>query len=419
MVTREQPREMAYWDAMLDRLADSQIVPDPYPLYERLRKERPVAWWDLPRAWAVMRYADCKAILTDDETFQADRMSSILNVKFPGKQLPPDNIYFQFVRNTVMWTDPPLHSTLRRSVRPAFSGAAHACYEPLMKQAVDEVLREIEGNTEIDGASAIADRLPHAVGVHVFGVPREDMDYVLARTDEVNSFFAGPNPPPLELGQILDSLGELHTYSLELIQGKRGWVNERTILWNCAQASRTAECTPAQIVHQVVLVLVAAFARTTPGMLGHGLLLFAQNPDQVDRLLASPDLEGSAVDEILRLHPSNQYTYRLANKDVELSHTPLEGGQVVIPFLAAANRDPEVFPDPDAFDIGRANARAHLTFGLGTHLCYGATVVRQEGKAFFGEFLRRYPKLALAGEPAWNRSLEFRTLKSLPLRLAG
>jgi 4-nitrotryptophan synthase len=406
-------------DMVLDQLSDTLIVPDPYPFYERLRTHRPVAWWDSTAAWAVTRYRDCKAILSDDETFQADRMASILNVKFPGKQLPPDNIYFQFVRNTVMWTDPPLHSVLRRSVRPAFSGSAHACYERLMNRAVDELMRDIEGQTEIDAASAIADRLPHAVGVHVFGVPREDLEYVLARTDVVNRFFTGPNPPPVTLDQILDSLTELHTYGLELLQGKRGRVSEGTIIWNCAEASRTAECTPAQMLHQLVLVLVAAFARTTPGMLGHGLLLFAQNPDQVERVLANPDLEGAAVDEILRLHPSNQYTYRLVKKDVELSEMPLKAGQVVIPFLAAANRDPDVFPDPNAFDVGRANCRAHLTFGLGTHLCYGATVVRQEGKAFFGDFLRRYPKLKLAGKPSWNTSLEFRTLKSLPLRLVG
>ncbi|MFG2483248.1 cytochrome P450 [Streptomyces virginiae] len=171
-------------------------------------------------------------------------------------------------------------------------------------------------------------------------------------------------------------------------------------------------------MHQLVLLFIALFAPTTPGSLSSGMLSFARNPDQIARFMADPACVDNTANEIVRCNASNQFTWRVATTEVDMGGVRIGAGQSVALFLGAANRDPDVFERPDAFDLGRPNSGKHLSFGLGLHSCLGRQIANLQLKWFFTALFARFPGIRPADEPTWNPNLEFRSLQSLPLRLS-
>jgi 4-nitrotryptophan synthase len=399
-------------------LSDPEIVPDPYPVYADLAEREPVHWCEGLNAWAVMKYSDCAAALKDP-SLKAERMEEILRAKFPDQPLPPDSIYHRFTKNVMMYTDPPLHDALRRSTQAGFTGAAHEYYSEIIERVASELVAAIpDGTTEIDAVSGLAAQLPVNAAVRAFGVPEEDLEYLLPRVDTLMTYWSGPQAQPVELDQLLEHLTDLHTYSLELVQGKRGEVVPGTVIARlAADQGGDTDTTLQQTVHQLVLLFIALFAPTTPGSASSGMLSFATNPDQIERLLTDRACADNTANEVVRYNASNQFTWRVTTKPVEMNGVRIEAGQNVALFLGSANRDPSVFEHPDAFDLGRQNSGKHLSFGLGLHSCLGRQIASLELKWFFAALFARYPGIRLAGEPEWNSNLEFRSLRSLPLRL--
>lgn len=399
-------------------LADPGIVPDPYPVYADLAQREPVHWCDGLGAWAVMKYVDCAAALRDPR-LRAERMAEVLGAKYPGESLPPGNIYHRFTGNVMMYTDPPLHDALRRSTRPAFTPEAHRHYDRVIERVASELVASVpDRTTEIEAVSELAARLPVNAAVHAFGVPEEDLEFVVPRVDTLMTYWSGPREQPVELARLLDHLTGLHTYALELIRGERGTVLPDTVIARLAAAQpENTDCTPEQTVHQLVLLLIALFAPTTPGSASSGMLAFAANPEQKERFRTDTACAGNAADEVVRYNASNQFTWRVAAGDVVLGGVRIEKGSSVALFLGAANRDPEMFQNPGSFDLARHNSARHLSFGLGPHSCLGRQIACLELKWFFAALLGRFPGLRLAGEPEWNANLEFRSLRSLPLSL--
>jgi 4-nitrotryptophan synthase len=399
-------------------LSDPGIVPDPYPVYAGLAEREPVHWCDGLGAWAVLKYADCAGALTDPR-LKAERMEEILGVKYPGEPLPPGNIYHRFTKNVMMYTDPPRHEALRRSTRTAFTRDAHQHYSRVIERVAADLVAEVpSGTTEIEAVSELAARLPVNAAVRAFGVPEEDLEFVVPRVDTLMTYWSGPQDQPVGLDLLLDHLTDLHTYSLELVQGERGEVAADTVIARLAAGQReNAECTPEQTVHQLVLLLIALFAPTTPGSASSGMLSFALNPEQKERFLRDEACAANTADEVVRYNASNQFTWRVASSDMEMGGVRIGEGQSVALFLGAANRDAEVFELPDSFDLARRNSGRHLSFGLGPHSCLGRQIACLELKWFFTALLARFPGIRLAGEPEWNPNLEFRSLRSLPLSL--
>ncbi|MGW7425078.1 4-nitrotryptophan synthase [Streptomyces sp. NPDC054813] len=399
-------------------LSDPGIVPNPYPVYAALAEHEPVHWCEGLNAWAVTRYDDCAGALKDPR-FKAERMEGVLDAKFDGRSLPADNIYHQFTKNVMMYTDAPRHTALRRSTHAAFTREAHAHYSQVIERVAYDLVASLpDGTKEIDAVPALAAKLPVNAAVHAFGVPEVDLDFVIPRVDTLMTYWSGPQDQPLELDLLLEHLTDLHTYALELIQGKRGTVLPDTVIARLAAAqAANVDSTPEQTIHQLVLLLIALFAPTTPGSTSSGMLAFATNPEQIERYLTDPACADNAVNELVRYNASNQFTWRRAGTTLDLNGVQIEEGQNVALFLGAANRDPRVFEEPDEFDLGRPNSGKHLTFGVGPHSCLGRQIAALELKWFFAALFERFPKISLAGEPIWNPNLEFRSLKSLPLSL--
>jgi cytochrome P450 PksS len=166
-------------------------------------------------------------------------------------------------------------------------------------------------------------------------------------------------------------------------------------------------------------LLLTAGHETTTNLIGNGVLALLQHPEALRRLRDDPDLMESAVEELLRFaSPVETSTFRYAREDLELAGTRIGRGEIVLGVIAAANRDPAQFEDPDTLDLARAPNR-HLSFGLGGHFCLGAPLARLEGRIALGALLRRLPRLGLAHPdrpPRWRRGMVFRGLEALPLK---
>lgn len=400
-------------------LSDPAIVPDPYPVYADLARREPVHWSEGLNAWAVMRYGDCAAALKD-RRLKAERMEEVLAVKFPGRPLPPDSIYHRFTKNVMMYTDPPRHDALRRSTQAGFTGAAHEYYSQVIERVAADLIASVPSRTrEIDAVSVLAAELPVRSAVHAFGVPEDDLDFVIPCVETLMTYWSGPQSQPVELGRLLELLTDLHTYAVELLRGKRGKVLPDTVIARLAAAQDgLTETTPEQTVHQLVLLFIALFAPTTPGSLSSGMLSFARNPGQIERFRTDRSCTDNAANEVIRYNASNQFTWRAATTDFDMGGVRIRAGQSVALFLGAANRDPGVFERPDAFDLDRSNSAKHLSFGLGVHSCLGRQIANLQLKWFYVALFARFPGIRLAGEPTWNPNLEFRSLETLPLRLA-
>jgi 4-nitrotryptophan synthase len=294
----------------LSPLSDPAIIPDPFPAYAELSEREPVHWCEGLNAWAVLRHADCSAALKDPR-LKAERMEEVLDAKFDGRVLPPDSIYHRFTKNVMMYTDPPLHDDLRRATNAGFTRAAHEHYSDVIKKVAADLVAEVpDAVREIDAVSALAAKLPVNAAVRAFGVPESDLGFVVPRVDTVMTFWSGPQDQPIGLDTLLEQLTELHVYALELLEGKRGKVPKDTVIDRLAAAQqRPTETELRQTVHQLVLLLIALFAPTTPGSVSSGMLSFARNPGQIARFRSDQACVDNTANEVVRYNASNQFTW--------------------------------------------------------------------------------------------------------------
>jgi 4-nitrotryptophan synthase len=365
-----------------------------------------------------MTHADCLSALRDSR-LKADRMDAVRSIKFPESSLLPDSIYYRFTKNVMMYTDGPIHDSLRVSTRAAFTDGAHQHYREVIQHIADELVAAIpSGKSEIDAVQDLTAKLPVKAAVQAFGVPEEDLDFIVSRVEVIMTYWSGPQNQPIAFDQLLDHLAELHTYALELVEGKRGRVVPQTVIARLAAAQAgNKDCTLEQTIHQLVLLLIALFAPTTPGSLSSGVLSFATNPNQIERFLADRACIDNAANEVIRYNASNQFTWRLADTDLEIGGVRIGEGEMVALFIGAANRDRHVFEDPNRFNLDRPNSALHLSFGAGAHSCLGRQIASLEVGSFFTALFRRFSNVRLAGAPIWTPNLEFRSLRSLPVSL--
>jgi 4-nitrotryptophan synthase len=403
-------------DALL--LSDPGIIPDPYPVYAALAKRRPVHWCEKLNAWAIMTYAECANALRDPR-LKCERMEKVLSAKFPHRTLPPHSIYHKFTKNVMMYTDSPLHDSLRRSVQAGFTRQAHEEYSAVIGRVAEDLVASIpKGKLEIDAVEELTGKLPVKAAIHVFGAPEEDLPFIIPKVNIIMTYWSGPQDQPIALEQVLNELDDLHLYALELIQGNKGKVLPGTVIARLAESDAAkTECTFDQVIHQLVLMLIAMLAPTTPGSLSSGLLAFATSPDQIERFLSDSSSADNTANEVFRFNASNQFIWRLAGAAVEIGDVRIEEGDLLAPFLGSANRDPQVFDEPNRFDLTRRNSAQHLSFGTGLHSCLARQIASMEVAWFFVALFKAFPKLRLADKPMWNSNLEFRSLKSLPIRL--
>ena len=396
----------------------AEIHENPYPYYAALRTEDPVHWGmpfqaSSPGAWYISRYVDVSRLLKD--TSFVKNLSSV----YSPDALPPVpeqmRFYAEMARHALLLADPPDHTRLRKLVSQAFTPRVIANLRQPTEAIAEALLDEAGSGGELDVIADYAFPLTLRVIATMIGVPEEERDLLwrwsraLIRTLDL--------APSLEVYVEADRVAhEAFAFFGDLVDQRRGHpADDLLSRLIAAHDQEEGSLTEEELIVMCTLLLIAGFD-TTVNLIGNGMLALLQHPQERERLSRQPELMPSAVEEMLRYEPSTQKALRYAGADWDIGDRRIGRGDAVILLLASANRDPEVFPDPDRFDITRGDNR-HLGFGAGIHVCLGAPLARIEGQVAISALLHRYPTLELVSEhPEWREDLgTFRRLSRLPV----
>lgn len=389
---------------------------NPYPLYARLRAEEPVCRIEPQGWWAVSRYADVVTVLKNHELFSSEvHLERIRTAHIDEESLRGLST---LRARSIIRSDPPAHTRLRRLVTSAFTPKAVARLEAWVRQIANECLDRILEKDAFDIVEDLAAVLPVNVIAEMLGVDharRNDFRRWSNDDIEATQITRLPAADPGRLAGLVRSRQEMTKYFEELIEERRAAFRDDLLSDLVRAESEEARIDPEEMVRLAITLLVAG-TETTTHLIGTGTYLLLEHPDALAALRADPTLIPSFIEEVLRYEGPVQSLLRCTTADVTLSGVTIPKGQIVMPLVGSANRDPAQFQDPDRFDV-RRDARGHVTFGFGIHFCVGAPLSRVEGRITFEEMLRRLPAFSrVDAKPDWSPSSMLHGLRSLRVR---
>lgn len=289
---------------------------------------------------------------------------------------------------------------------------------PHIEQVITALLDQVEGLDHFDFIEAVARPLPARVITLLLGIENLGQDEFLAWSEDLATFIGAVQPTREQARRAQSSLVAMGRYFESLIELKRRDPGE-DLVSRLVQAEAAGEIQgSAELLAQCAMLLFAGF-ETTRHLLGSGLQALLAHPPQWRRLQQEPALLPGAVRELLRFDSPVQYTGRRVGTDLVLHGQQLRRGELVVPLIGAANRDPARYTQPDTLDIIRSEGSS-LSFGSGPHVCIGAALTRMEVEMVFAQILRRWPEIQRAdGAPQWMDKPVYRGLVTLPLRRGG
>ncbi|MFF4408176.1 cytochrome P450 [Streptomyces sp. NPDC001404] len=395
-----------------------EFAADPYPAYAWLREHSPVHRTTLPsgvEAWLVTRYADARQALADQRLSKNPVHHSEQSAHGKGKTGIPGERSANLMTH-LLNIDPPDHTRLRRLVSKAFTPRRVAEFAPRVQELTDRLIDGFAGQGEADLIHEFAFPLPIYAICDMLGVPPEDQDDFRDWAGMMIRHGGGPR------GGVARSVKKMRGYLAELIHRKRNDPGEDLISGLIRASDHGEHLTENEAAAMAFILLFAGF-ETTVNLIGNGTYALLRNPDQRERLqnaLAEGDgsLLATGVEELLRYDgPVELATWRFATESLTLGGQRIAEGDPVLVVLAAADRDPERFADPDTLDLARRDNQ-HLGYGHGIHYCLGAPLARLEGQTALATLLRRLPDLRLAADPddlRWRGGLIMRGLRTLPV----
>ena len=385
----------------------ARMAQDPYPFYAALRERDPVHHSRLVNAWVFTRHSDIDAILRDHRRFSNDPRKGTLS-RQQRANLPPDDEF------TMLFLDPPDHKRLRALVNKAFTPKVVNALEPHIRSLLGSLLDDVEDPAGFDLMKAVAQPLPVIVIAEMLGVPPKDRAQFKVWSDQ-RARVLEPAIEPHERAVAETASRALDAYSRPIIKERRE-APQDDIVSALAQAEEEGDrLTERETLNMLRLLLIAG-NETTTNLIGNGILALLRHPDQLQRLREDPSLIQAAVDELLRFDSPVQTDFRRVLEDCEVNGFPLRPRDNMVLLLGAANRDPDVFENPDRLDVGRED-RSHLSFGRGIHHCLGAPLARLEGRIVLETLLERFSSIGLLDErPRFRNSIVLRGLESLPIR---
>ena len=358
-------------------MSEPQQTINPYEGFKLLREHAPVSQLEADGPWQVARHADVNAILRDHATFSSD-----VSMQPQEKRGAP----------SMLFSDPPVHHRLRRLVSVAFKPSQIQLQEEQIRLRCNELLDAIPINTEIDLVKALAAPLPVMVIAEMLGVEDGDMATFKAWSDEIFSnigeiLFGTPSPESERAAE------EMNTYFLQQIDDIRN--NPKIHLLGQLVATETEDgiLDDEELLSFCRLLLIAG-NETTTGLITASARIFHENPYVLAEIKQKPELAAPFVEEALRFYSPFSATVRRTTKDVEIAGQKIPAGELVVPLIASANRDEQVFTDPDTFKLDR-DSNPHLAMGFGIHFCLGAHLARLEGKIVAEEMARRFSSVTL------------------------
>jgi cytochrome P450 len=401
-----------------DALLDPGYVHDPYPVYRRLREEDPVHWFEPWGAWILTRYADVLGVLREE-----GRAFSVVGRIRRAVAVLPEPMHLEMAPIVdhfsvgLLHSDPPDHSRLRGLISAAFTPKSIAAMRFRIQELVASLLAEVDGQDRVDLLAQFAFPLPALVVAQVLGMPPEDRFRARAWADAISTFFGSNRLTPAVARRGQEGLLEARAYLANLAAKRRVDPRDDVISRLVAAQDRGEPISDAEVLSTCMTFLVGGH-ETTTALITSGMLSLSRFPEERERLHSDGSLMPTTVEEILRYESPNQRIIRIALQDVEIGGRTIRQGQSVMLLLGAANRDPDQFPDPDHFDIGR-DPNKHLAFAMGAHFCIGAPLARLEGQIALAALLERYPYFAVRSQPEWVGNPTLRLLRQLEIEAAA
>ncbi|BBX73410.1 cytochrome P450 [Mycobacterium shinjukuense] len=398
-------------------IADPAVAADPVPFYDEVRARGPLVRCRV--SYLTVDHQLAHELLRSDD-FHAITFGS--NLPAPLRWLERrtrDDQLHPMQPPSLLAVEPPDHTRYRKTVSAVFTTRAVSALRDRVEQTATALLDQLsEQPGVVDVVGRYCAQLPIAVISDILGVPDRDRRRVLE--------FGELAAPSLDIGvpwrqyrRVQQGIVGFNSWLVAHLAQLRRTPGDDLM----SQLIRTAESGAAEsrldereLQAIAGLVLVAGF-ETTVNLLGNGIRMLLDAPEHLDTLRRRPELWANAVEEILRLDSPVQLTGRMARNDVQVAGTWIRGGEVVVIYLAGANRDPSVFPDPNRFDIERPNAGKHLAFSTGRHFCLGAALARAEGEVGLRTFFDRFPEVRSAGAGSRRDTRVLRGWSSLPVTL--
>ena len=314
---------------------------------------------------------------------------------------------------SMLVTDPPEHARLRRLVSRAFTPRALEGLRLRIQNTADYLLDGLDRDAECDLVANYTSRIPIEVIAGMLGIPREETPYLYEFGEPGTRIIASAAPSWRDFQASMAAITEFEQYLAMHVERLRRRGADDSVL---AAVLQDGDLSELEVRMFAALLLGAGFITTTH-VFGKAVVALVRHPDQLDRLQAKPEGWPNAVEEMLRYDTAIQWGARVATETLDIQDHTVYAGQAVLLLLGGANRDPALFERPDEFDTTRVNAREHVSFGTGIHVCLGAALARMELHIGLQSLFERFPQLTLAGEPTMNASMALHGLKRLPVHL--
>ena len=389
---------------------------NPYPFYHELRESNPVYWEKSLGAWIVTRYADVAWVLHDSR-FSANRIDAATEqIKTPRYRPLLD-----VMSRKMSEKDEPDHMRLRSLINKAFAHVALERCEPLVRNRANDLLDTFRAANGGEFMNQYAVPLPLLIILQLVGVPTQDTQKVKKWCDHF-AFIAlnyYTHLPEGKLEEGLKSVQEFRDFLKQRIAELESQPEDNLLSALIAAEHEGQKLSAEEMLANTFLLLTAG-NETTTCLLGNGLAALLEYPDQMQCLRHKPELIPQAVEEFLRFNSPVQYLGRIAKEDLELHSQPIKKGDLVLPVIASANRDPEKFSDPDIMDIERTDNH-HLAFGHGRHFCPGSHLARLEAVVSFEILFAKAHEIRLdsmrLADLEYRENFALRCLKKLPLQI--
>jgi pimeloyl-[acyl-carrier protein] synthase len=396
-------------DLSLIRLLSPEALQHPHVLYSALREYEPVHWDPYIHAWVVTTYRESVQVLSD---FSSERIPSAADLDKLGlKVMSP---FSEMMRMQMMFMDGPKHKFLRGICSSAFMPNQVERLREDIESVANGLLDDVAANGQLDLVADFADPLPSIISTRLIGIPPEDRAQVHIWVRDLSELFGNFQHHQDRLTTLLQSLQGLKSYLDDLLRRPREYTTEGMIQALATARVDGASLSTDEILANIIITLVGGH-ETTTNLIASGYLTLMENQDAFDQLRCHPELIHTAVEELLRYESPVQRTARIAPCDLELCGKKIAKEDRVIVVLAAANRDPAKFADPDTLDLARADNR-HLAFGWAAHFCFGAALARTEAQIAFPVLFRRLVNPRLQDSRLeWRQNAGLRGLTRLPI----
>lgn len=383
---------------------------DPHPTLADVRRQHPVLVLDSGFT-VVTGHAEALEVLRSPAVRSGPIAAGYRD------RLPPGPARDEMA-NRINFLDPPDHARVRSLVSKAFTPRRVAAVRPWVEATTTELIDELDGRDELDLLHELAHQVPSLVISELLGVPAEDRDRLTTLSDEVAPLL-GLEVDPAALERALAAADEMHAYLDDLLDERRGAPRQDLLSDLLAAEEDGARLSDAEL-HSLVATLYSAGHRTTRDLFTNGMTVLLGQPDRYRAVVDGTWGVPETVDEVLRVETPTIFVARVAVEDLIVGGVDVPAGAIVLVYLAAANRDPHAYRDPDAFRPGRDGPGA-LSFAFGAHFCLGASLARSEAEVLLATVAARWPRLGLAEPdgPSWHLRGPFRGVDRLIVRPRG